>query len=137
MAIAQDWLEPTETQDASETQFIDRLLEGWARWVSTNGVNLQPTPVGFLWRIPNLIIIGHELVLSDDGFTLIDQRIAILPGRLRGIVFIEYRSQGTSEQKAKRIGLNRLGYRQRLHAAQWTLFASLGPAVDLWRQKSI
>jgi hypothetical protein len=135
MAIARDYLAPTDTQDASETKFIDRLLEGWAKWARNTGIDQRPTCAGDLWQIQAIIEVGtYVMQITDDGFTLVDQRIANLPGRLRGIVFVEYMAAGTSEHKAHRLGLNRLGYRQRLHAAQWTLYANLLPEIDNWRQ---
>lgn len=138
MAIAKDYLEPTDTQDASETKFIDQLLEGWAKWARNTGIDQRPTSAGDLWQIQAIIEARtHVLQITDDGFTLVDQRIAMLPGRLRGVVFIEYMDSGTSEHKARRLGLNRLSYRQRLHAAQWTLFASLLPEIDNWRQRVV
>lgn len=138
MPITRDYLEPTETQDASETKFIDQLLEGWAKWARNSGIDQRPTCAGDLWQIQAIIEAGtYVMQITDDGFTLVDQRIAMLPHRLRGIVFIEYMGAGTSEHKAGRLGLNRLAYRQRLHAAQWALFASLLPEIDGWRQKPV
>lgn len=135
MAITKDYLEPTDTQDASETKFVDQLLEGWAKWAKNTGIDLRPTCAGDLWQIQAMIDAGtYVMRLTEDAFTLVDRRIAKLPGRLRGIVFIEYMASGNSEEKSRRLGLNRLAYRQRLHAAQWTLFASLLPEIDSWRQ---
>lgn len=140
MAIARDYLEPTETRDHTETKLIDAVLEGWGKWAQRGRVHLQPVAVGFIWRIPDLLTEHHELVLSDDKFDVIDQHVAVLPARLRIVVFIEYYGiddEATSERKAERAGLNRLGYRQRLHAAQWTLFSSLRHVLDIWRQKPL
>lgn len=134
MAIAHDWLEPTDTKDVSETQFVDQLLEGWAKWARNTGVDQRPTQAGDLWQIQTIIeATTHILELSDDAFTLVDQKIAHLPRRLHGIVFVEYMGHGSTEQKAVHIGLNRLGYRQRLHAAQWALFAALTPHIH-WKE---
>lgn len=134
MAIAHDWLEPTETKDAHETQFIDRVLEGWGRWIRTDGIDLRPTPVGFVWRIPSILFVGHELVITDDAFVLVDQGIARLPDRLRQIVFIEYTMEDDGRAKWDWLRLKRLAYRQRLHAAQWALFSVLQSDLDIWRQ---
>lgn len=135
MAIQRDYLEPTETQHACETKFIDQLLEGWAKWARNSGIDLRPTCAGDLWQIQAMIEAStYVMTLTHDAFTLVDGRIAHLPRRLYLIIFVEYMRQGTSEQKAKSMGLNRMAYRQRLHAAQWTLFASLQPDIDAWRQ---
>lgn len=136
--IVRDYLEPTETQDHTETQLIDHVLEGWGKWAQRGNVHLQPTAAGYIWRIPDLLTRNHELVLSDDKFEVVDRQVALLPQRLATVIFIEYcRSdeEATSERKAARAGLKRIGYRQRLHAAQWTLFSSLRPWLDLWRQR--
>lgn len=140
MAIARDYLEPTETRDNSETKLIDLVLEGWGKWAQRGSVNLQPIAVGFIWRIPDLLTAHHELVLSNNKFQIVDREVAILPGKLKAIVFIEYlRSdeEATRERKAERAGLPALGYRQRLHSAQWTLFSSLRNYLDAWRQKIV
>lgn len=140
MAIVRDYLTPTETQDHAETRIIDLVLEGWGKWAQRGDVHLQPIAVGFIWRIPDLLTAHHELVLSNNKFQVVDREVAHLPEKLRGVVFIEYlRSdeEATSERKAKRAGLNRLGYRQRLHSAQWTLFTSLRNHLDIWRQRII
>lgn len=140
MAIARDYLQPTETADNPETKLIDQILEGWGKWAQRGDANLDPVAIGFVWRIPDLLILGHELVLSDEKFMLVDRHIAGLPERLRLVVFIEYLrtdEEATSERKAERAHLNRLAYRQRLHAAQWALFSLLDRLLDTWRQRSI
>lgn len=129
MTVVRDYREPTNTEDAQETRFIDKLLEGWAKWAISSGINQRPTPAGDLWQIQVIIDPEtHILELSDDAFTLVDQKIAGMQKqypRLGQIIHVEYRSSGTSENKALRIGLNRFGYRQRLHVAQWFLFDKL------------
>jgi hypothetical protein len=136
MAIAHDWLEPTETKDASETQFIDRVLEGWAAWARNTGIDLRPTSAGDLWQISTMIEArDYVLVMTDDAFVIVDQQVARLPRRLRLVVTVEYQDSRSSDQKAKGVGLNRLAYRQRLHAAQWSLFTALLPSLDGWRQE--
>jgi hypothetical protein len=138
MPITRDYLEPTDTQDASETKFIDQVLEGWADWARQVGIDQRPTPAGELWQIQAIIEMkDYVFQLTDAGFVLVDQRIAVLPRRLRATIFIEYTTAGTSDHKARRMGLNRAAYRQRLHAAQWALFASLLPDIDNWRQKPL
>lgn len=136
MAIAHDWLEPTETKDASETQFIDRVLEGWAAWARNTGIDLRPTSAGDLWQISTMIEArDYVLVMTDDAFVIVDQQVARLPRKLGLTVTLEYQDGRTSEQKARALGLNRLGYRQRLHAAQWILFTALLPSLDGWRRE--
>lgn len=138
MAITHDWLEPTDTKDASETQFIDQLLEGWAKWARNTGVDQRATTFGDLWPTPTIIEVGtYVLELSDENFCLVDGRIAHLPRRLHSIVFIEYMGPGPSaKQRADRMGLAYLAYRQRLHAAQWALFASLMPHIETLRSNA-
>lgn len=138
--IVRDYIVPTDTQDNRETALIDRVLEGWGKWSQRGTVNLEPIAIGFIWRIPDMLTAHHELVLSDWKFHIVDRYVAVLPSKLKTVVFIEYvRSddEATSELKAARAGLNRLGYRQRLHSAQWTLFTCLRVYLDAWRQKSI
>jgi hypothetical protein len=137
MAIAHDWLEPTDTQDHCETKFVDQLLEGWAKWARDTGIDQRPTPAGDLWQIQSIIEIGtYVLELNDASFVLIDQTIAALPARLKQIVFIEYMDQRPSRAKAKSIGLMHLAYRQRLHAAQWVLHAGLISYIDDLRRNA-
>lgn len=132
MAIPKDYLQPTETQDATETQFVDQVLEGWAKWARNTGVDQRATTFNDLWPTPTIIEIStYVLELTDENFCLIDSKIAHLPRRLHAIVFIEYMGpEPTAKQRAARIGLAYLAYRQRLHAAQWTLFASLLPYME-------
>ena len=138
MAIAHDYLEPTETQHACETKFIDQVLEGWADWARQVGIDQRPKPAGELWQIQAIIEAkDYVFQLTDAGFVLVDRMIARLPRRLKEAVFAEYVSHGSSDQKARRIGLSRLAFRQRLHAAQWALFASLMPEIDNWRQDTL
>jgi hypothetical protein len=138
MSIARDYLLPTDTQDASETQLVDRLLVGWGAWARNDGIDLRPVAFGDLWQI-QAIIEAREYVLqlTDDAFTYVDQHVAVLPRRLRVTVFCEYLEDGPPGEKPRRLGLSRIAYRQRLHAAQWALFTSLLPALDGWRQKSV
>jgi len=131
MAIARDYLEPTDTQDAGETKFIDQLLEGWAKWARNTGIDQRPTAAGELWQIEMIIGSGEWVIeLYDDNFVLIDQKIALLPRRLNQIVFIEYMEGGPSRAKAREIGLAYLAYRQRLHAAQWSLHTLLTEFIE-------
>jgi hypothetical protein len=138
MAITHDWLTPTETKDATETQFIDRLLEGWAKWSRNTGIDQRPTAAGDLWQIQAIIELGdYVLELTDENFVIVDQKVAVLPRRLHAIVFVEYLGPGpSSKQRAERIGLTYLAYRQRLHAAHWTLYASLSPHIERLRQNA-
>jgi hypothetical protein len=127
MAIAHDWLEPTETKDANETKFVDQLLEGWAKWARNTGIDQRPTAAGDLWQIQSIVEVGtYVLELTDANFVLVDQKIAHLPRRLHAVVFVEYMGpEPSAKEKAARMGLAYLAYRQRLHAAQWALYASL------------
>jgi hypothetical protein len=132
MAITHDYREPTDTKDATETQFIDRVLEGWAKWARNSGINQRPVAFGQMFKSPTIIEVGdYVLELSDENFCLVDGKIAHLPRRLHAIVFVEYMGPGpSSKEKAGRMGLAYLAYRQRLHAAQWALYASLLPYVE-------
>jgi hypothetical protein len=131
MVIPRDYLEPTNTEDASETRFIDQLLEGWAKWAHNTGVDQRPTAAGDLWQIQAIIGSGEWVIeLYDDNFVLIDQKIALLPRRLNQIVFIEYMAEEPGRAKAAKMGLAYLAYRQRLHAAQWALHALLADFIE-------
>jgi hypothetical protein len=131
MAIEHDYLRPTETQDATETQFIDQLLEGWAKWAHNTGVDQRPTAAGDLWQIQAIIGSGEWVIeLYDDNFVLVDQKIALLPHRLNQIVFVEYTEDGPARSKAQKMGLAYLAYRQRLHAAQWALHTLLAQFIE-------
>lgn len=137
MAISHDWLEPTETEDHCETQYIDRLLDDWGKWQRNNGVRLSATAAGQVLGINASAGRVWDLTITDDQFTLVDRGIARLPKRLKVIVFLEYVMSGPQPEKWGRSGLNRLAYRQRLHAAQWALFTSLADVIDKWRQKVV
>lgn len=132
--IVRDYFEPTETQHASETKFIDQVLEGWAKWAKNTGVDQRPTAAGDLWQIQAIIGAGEWVIeLCDDNFVLIDQKIALLPYRLNQIVRVEYMDGGPSRVKAKRMGIAYLAYRQRLHAAQWALYTLLADDIERLR----
>lgn len=126
-----------EPHDNAETKYVDRLLEGWAKWSQSSGIDQRPTSFGKLWHIHSVEEMGHELVISDDQFLVIDQCVASLHHRLRGVVYVEYLGYGTGEDKARRFGLKYTAYRQRLHAAQWTLFAFLEPEIDVLRAQRV
>jgi hypothetical protein len=132
MPITRDYLEPTDTEHASETKLMDQFLEGWAKWARATGIDQRPTPAGDLWQIQTMIEAAtYVLELNDANFILIDQHIARLPQRLHAVVFVEYLGPGaTGKQKAERMGLQHFAYRQRLHAAQWALYASLLGFID-------
>lgn len=121
-----------------ETSFIDQILCGWAHWSRSTGIDLRATQTGHLWQISTLIDEkDYHIQLTDDAFVSIDQAIAKLPHRLYTIVLTEYQDSRPSYLKARKLGLNRLAYRQRLHAAQWTLYAALTSTIDDWRQLSV
>ena len=123
-----------ETRRADEVLFVDRVLEGWASWAHDDGIDLRPTCAGDLWKVQVIIKASTGILrMSDDAFVLIDQRIAGLPRRLRRAIFVEYTNQGTSTEKARFMGLNRIAYRERLTAAQWSLYAALMPQIETWR----
>lgn len=130
--------------DPVETKYVDILLEGWAKWARGERGPVPPTPAGIVLRIPFEREPRYELRISDDEFTLVDARVAQIADRLRQIVELEYRGffRGrrhllSQEEKWHRLGLKRIAYRQRLHAAQWTLYSNLLPDVDKWRQRSL
>ena len=137
MAIAHDYLEPTDTQDAYETQLVDRLLVHWGRWQRANGLRLQPTAAGAVLRINAIAGRTWDLSITDDQFTFIERCICRLPGRLYGIVNLEYVATCTQADKWRQSGLLRTAYGQRLHAAQWALVTLFGPFLDECRQKSV
>lgn len=120
-----------------ETEFIDRLLEDWGKWQRNNGVRLSATAAGQVLGINSTAGRVWDLTITDDQFTQIDRGIAHLPRRLKVIVFLEYVAAGSQSDKWGQSGLNRLAYRQRLHAAQWALFTSLADVIDKWRQKVV
>lgn len=138
MAIHRDYLEPTDTQDATETQFIDQLLEGWAKWARNTGVDQRATIFGDLWPTPTIVEVStYVLELTEENFCLIDHKIAHLPRRLHAIVFIEYMAmEPTAKQRAAKMGLAYLAYRQRLHAAQWALYAALADHIEALRHNA-
>jgi hypothetical protein len=115
-----------------EPALIDRLLEGWASWAHSDGIDLRPKCAGDLWQIQTIIDGTTYVVrLPDDQFVSIDREIARLPIRLKMIVFLEYREQGTVNAKARRLGLGRLAYRMRLNGAQWALYTALRPILKV------
>jgi hypothetical protein len=136
MAIARDWLEPTETEDHRDTQYVDHLLEDWGKWQRSNGLRLRPTEAGEVLRINATAHRAWDLNMTDDQFTLVDRCIARTPTRLRVVIFLEYVMSRPQAEKWQTLG-GRLAYRQRLHAAQWALITLLGAILDKWRQKSV
>ncbi len=137
MAIARDYLQPTETKDAWETQLVDRLLEQWGRWQRSNGVHLQPSPMGAVLGINAIEGRTWDLSITDDQFTFIDRCIRRLRAPLFGIVLLEYIDTCTQADKWRKACLLRTAYGQRLNAAQWALVTLLGTFLDDCRQKSV
>lgn len=143
MAVRVGYLQPIEPHHA-ETKYTDILLEGWARWASYERGPNGATPAGVVLRIPSVREGRYELRISDDEFTMVDARVAVLAERLREIVDLEYRGYWrgrhwtlTQEEKWNRIGLRRLPYRERLTAAQWTLYTLLLPHVAAWFKRVV
>lgn len=142
MAIRLDYLQRIDSEDGAETLYVDLVLEGWAKWARSDYGPPQPTPAGTVLRVVTVLEGRYELRLSDDEFTLVDGRVAVLPFRLREIVELEYRGfYGgrryllSQEQKWSKIGLRRTPYKDRLRGAQWALFAALMPHVEHWLKR--
>jgi hypothetical protein len=142
MAIRLDYLSKVVIGDAgTETLYVDMLLEGWARWARDEYGPAKPTPAGNVLHVISVLEGRYELRMTDDEFTLVDGRVAVLPGRLREIVELEYRGYWhgrrmllSQEQKWHIIGLRRTPYKDRLRGAQWSLFSTLMPAIEQWLQ---
>lgn len=135
MAIAHDWLEPTETTtDTQEMKFVDRVLEGWGQWSRSTGIDQRPVSHGQMWRIQCIIEEAtHVLQLLDDDFILVDQTVAQLPWRLKHIVFEEYVGRGSWEEKRRRTGFKKFEYRNQLLAAQWSFYSLIQQQIDRWK----
>jgi len=130
-------LKDSPTPAGDEVKFIDRVLEGWARWTHDDGIDLRPTCAGDLWKVQAIIEVADGILrMTDAAFVFIDQKIATLPFRLRAVIFVEYRNGGTSEAKARFMGFNRAAYRQELRSAQWSLYTALMPEIENWRAGS-
>lgn len=129
----------SDPMDDTDYEFMDSLLEGWAKWAAPGAGPQPPTAAGVVLRIASVRDGEYQLRISDDEFTLVDSRIAILITRLRQIVELEYRGLWnhrywllTQENKWRRIGIGRKAYVKRLAQAQRTLFTSLKPSVFQW-----
>lgn len=137
MAIQHDYLEPIGTEDALETQTVDRVLEHWGRWQRANGVRLSAPPAGNVLGINAIAHRTWDLSITDDQFTFVDHCVARLPDRLNSITVLEYIIVCAQADKWRRAGLLRTAYGQRLNAAQWALVTLLGSFLDECRQKSV
>lgn len=134
--ICEDYV--PERSSSSEINLIDVLCVGWGAWARNDGIDLRPTPAGDLWKIQAVIDArDYVLKLSDDEFLIVDKRIALLPRRLRNVVFVEYTSNAANEEKPRLLGLRRPLYRERLRAAQWCLFTDLKGFIDKLIAKSV
>lgn len=143
MAVRHDYLAKLETTHV-ETSYVDLVLEGWAKWSRDDGGPPRPAPAGELLRIASIREGRYELTLAHDEFCMVDKCIALLVERLREIVELEYRGMWlgrrhllSQEQKWQRIGLRRTPYKERLSAAQWTIYDRLMPHVDVWRIRNL
>lgn len=125
------------TEAPPETEYANYLLEDWGKWQRNDGINLRPAAAGRVLGINASTARMWDLGMSDDQFVVIDAIVAKFPKRLRIIVFVEYLEPGSQPAKWRRTGLNRLAYRQRLHAAQWALVTHLGDLIDKWRPKTL
>lgn len=137
MAIQRDYLESITTEDALETQTVDRVLEHWGRWQRANGVRLAAPAAGNVLGINAIAHRTWDLSITDDQFTFVDSCVARLPDRLNSITVLEYIIVCAQADKWRRAGLLRTAYGQRLNAAQWALVTLLGSFLDECRQKSV
>lgn len=135
--IEHDYLHPIGTQDARDTQDVDRIMEHWGRWQRANGITLQPPPAGHVLGINAVSHRTWDLSITDDQFTFIDRCVTRLPDRLNYIVIIEYIIVCAQAERWRRAGLLRTAYGQRLNAAQWALVTLFGDFLDECRQKSV
>lgn len=143
MAARLDYLERLE-ETGEETKYVDLVLEGHAKWVSSWRGPSQPIPAGDIMGVISVREGKYELRLSDDEFTLVDSKIAILASRLKQIVELEYRGMWenrrwllSQEEKWRKVGLKRTAYNQRLGGAQWALHQLLLPYIVIWRQRNM
>jgi hypothetical protein len=141
MAIRRDHLERME-EHGIETKYVDLILVGHARWANSWRGPAQPIPAGNLMGVVSVLEGRYEVRLSDDEFTLVDSKIAILADRLKEIIDLEYRGlwKGrrwllSQEEKWNKSGLKRTGYVQRLGGAQWALHHLLLPNILAWRER--
>jgi hypothetical protein len=143
MAIRQDYLEKKQ-EHGEETHYVDLVLLGHAYWVSGERGPQQPVSAGNLLGVVTIREGKYYLRLSDDEFTLVDSKIAVLADRLREIIDLEYQNlwRGrywsiSQEGKWDKTGLKRTAYCQRLNAAQWALHQLLLPNIAAWRERSL
>lgn len=141
MATRHDYLLKMDA-DGAETMYVDLILEGWAKWARNEMGPSKPIPAGDILRVISVLEGRYELRMTDDEFTLVDGRVAILPDRLKEIVELEYRGYWhgrrhllTQEAKWGLVGLRRTPYKDRLRGAHWALFTALMPHIELWLKR--
>lgn len=109
-------------------QWIDHLLEKWARWRSAAGWH------GGGCGISSLLLTEHNQINRavndcggpDDLMLTIDQAVLCLPDELRRVVAERYEKGGTGEQKAAAVGMNRMTFQRRLV----TIHQAVRSAID-------
>lgn len=122
-----------------ELRALDALLARWARWARK-----QLTLIG--WPEVSLtakMIEWHELGLepeklypaqgrdkAPEGVMFIDACVAKLPKRYRRVIYAEYFSSGTVEQKAKREGISRALFNERLRCSQWLIYGKIEAQLE-------
>lgn len=126
-------------EDSAEYQHriavADAYLVAWVRWARTEG----PWKVGYpkrapfyhlMHRDPEAISVPRETSVDglDEDMMRVDAVVAVWRIARRGnwkLIRTEYMSHGSSEVKARRLGLTRLAYRQRLDSLRLELMAAL------------
>lgn len=136
---------PAATED--DLIFMDMLLLGWGAWALNEPGPSGPVAAGRLLRIASILDAEYTMKLTDDEFTAVDKKIAVLePRRYQEIVNLEYRSYWhgrrlllTQEQKWARLRLGYTAYGNRLKHAKGSMFDAvkgfLARQIDLWRAR--
>lgn len=124
-----------DTDSTPEMEFADAILIAWAAWVYGGG-KLNIATYGDLMDL-GVKLIGH-IDLSEDKLMVIDNTIAHLPGRMRNLVNVHYRSSDDEPMTRRylRVGYGRSEYRLQLKAVQAALYALLMPQVKIWQHNS-
>lgn len=127
--------------DADALKYLACVLEGYFSW-RKSGTDLGFPQCGRVLGIPDPVENRRLLDLSDDHFTLVDQRYAALEEAHRQIIAAEYDNTGSVMQKARALGY--VGpnagaviglYRRDQHLAECDLYSMLLPDIEYWQSE--
>lgn len=135
------WSLDDHAEERDKIKAANARLEAWARWQRSSGINIDYPKASAFVRVMTPAPIEEQAgarhvapMPTDEDAMEVDRVLAgwrLARRRYWKIIHVEYRTGGSSEQKARRCGMCRADYRARLARVQLLLAETL----DAGRQR--